>query len=244
MQESCSWQKGKKACLTQCSLCSVYQIQENLSSSDLEGPFTRYIHVLQLGLMTAWGTLSANLQMMLSGVGVGVLLPIDWRTGLWFWRTCEGWSMESDRNFAKIKIANKFLHHGANYYMHLHRARTHQLGRCSAQKDPVCKVGNKLNKSQQHALATKKSNGILGCCRKTVASIPGGSSFTSIQHLWDHIWNDLSRVLASQYRKHIDILEWVLHRAMWMVRALDIWEAESWVCSALRREGVGDLTTS
>lgn len=160
------------------------------------------------------------------------------------WRTCAGRSMESDRNFAKIKIASKFLHHGANYYMHLHGARTDQIGRCSAQKDPVGKVGNKLNKSQQHALATKKSNGILGCHRKKVASRPGGSSFTSIQHLWDHIWNGLSRVLAFQYRKHIDILEWVLHRAMWMVRALDIWEAESWVCSALKREGVGDLTTS
>ena len=54
--------------------------------------------------------------------------------------------------------------------MHQYRLGYDQLGSSSAQNNLVVKVGSKLNKSQQCALAARKANSILGCLSKNVTS--------------------------------------------------------------------------
>lgn len=63
--------------------------------------------------------------------------------------------------------------------------------------------------------------------------------------LWGHIQNDLSRILAPQYKNDINILALVLYRSMRKIRAHGIQEeAVSWACSAQRKEGFGELIAS
>ena len=54
--------------------------------------------------------------------------------------------------------------------MHQYRLRDDLLERSSSEKDLSVLVDNRLAMSQHFALVAKKSSGILGCIKKSVAS--------------------------------------------------------------------------
>jgi len=80
----------------------------------------------------------------------------------------ESWA---ERNLMKVNKGKcKVLHLGRNNPMHQHRLGIDLLGSSSAERDLGVLVDDKLTMSQQRALVAKKTNGILGCLSKNVAS--------------------------------------------------------------------------
>jgi len=68
------------------------------------------------------------------------------------------------------KGKHKVLHLGKNKSTHQYVVGAAQLESSFAEKDLGVLMDNKLNRSQQRALAAKKANGILLCIRRSVAS--------------------------------------------------------------------------
>ena len=80
----------------------------------------------------------------------------------------ESWA---GRNLIKFyKSKSRVLHVGRNNCMRQYRLGADLLERSSAEKDLGVPVDGRLATSQQCALVAKKTNGILGCITKSVAS--------------------------------------------------------------------------
>lgn len=104
-------------------------------------------------------------------------------------------------------------------------------------------VDNKMNMSQQCALAAKKVNSLLNCISKCGCRYME-SSFHSIYHLWDYVWSVQSSFgLPSTRKTSMYRNEYTGgHQSGQAVGAQDLQvEAESSICSAWQREGLKDL---
>ena len=76
-----------------------------------------------------------------------------------------------NRNLMKFnKEKHEVLHLGNNNSMYQCMLGAIHLESSLAERDPGVVVDTKLNMSQQYALATKKTNGILGCTGRSVVS--------------------------------------------------------------------------
>jgi len=80
----------------------------------------------------------------------------------------ENWAQRNLMKFTKGKC--RVLHLGMNNPMHQYRLGADLLESGSVERDLVVLVDDRLTMSQQCALAAKKTNGILGCNKKRVAS--------------------------------------------------------------------------
>jgi len=80
----------------------------------------------------------------------------------------ESWAERNLMRFNKGKY--RVLHLGRNNLMHQYGLGADLLKSSSVERDLGVLVDDRLTMSQQCALAAKKTNGILGCIRRSVAS--------------------------------------------------------------------------
>ncbi|CAM5102982.1 unnamed protein product [Eretmochelys imbricata] len=130
----------------------------------------------------------------------------------------EDWSKRNLR-FKKDKC--RVLHLGWKNPMHHYRLGTKWLGSSSSEKDLEVTVDEKLDMSQQCALVAKKTNGILGCIGRGIAS--------RLRDMIVPLYSTLVRphleycvqFWAPHYKKDVEKLERVQRRATKMIRGLE-----------------------
>jgi len=131
----------------------------------------------------------------------------------------ERWACMNRMKFNKAKC--KVLHVGRSNPKHKYRLGREWLESSPAKKDLGVLVDEKLNMSQQSALAAQKANHILGCIKRSMASRLREVILPLYSALMRPHLEYCVQLWSPQHKKDMDVLEQVQRRATNKIRGME-----------------------